>query len=271
MSCTFANWLKDRAAFCEANNLTLIPLLTLVHQVYNGEYDRDASILQFKSVANTEHDAAVLLYKSITKYSGQELSYRKWVINQLPFPSPAHFEYLSFGRRLDKRTKWCALGLKKIGAVLKAVKNLPVKPTDEQYRKLFSGLEAKAGRSAATAAVSAIFAHVVHIEEGGQRFEFSKLEPNNWFSLQADSEEESSEEETCEPRNRRSAKNAARHNIERFARWIQTTSSPRVHQEIRQHWDNARFGFQQAVIELVGEQQIDLWLLQTDRGTVPAE
>lgn len=270
MTTRFDIWLKKIADFCERNNRTLIPILLLVHQIHNGEYDTDASILQLKTATDADHAQAASITKQITKFRGQTLTYRKWIVTQMPYPSAAHFEYLCFGRRLHKRCKWATVGLKKLSIILKHAARQPFRLTQEQFRSFNECITSQASASAALAAIGGIYSHTIRpMGDGKFEFIFSPFESQSWFVEPEQSAETTEEEGTHssedEETTHRSNANAARHDIKRFAAWILRTESKRVRQEIRKHWDTSRAQFKQAVTDLVGETTIELFLLETDK------
>lgn len=264
----FKYWLKEVADYCESTHRTLIPILTLIYQIHNAEYEEDSGILQLKSATNVDHEQAKYILKVINRLKGQNITFRKWIIQQMPYPSTAHFEYLCFGRRLSRKAKWTTIGRAKLSIIFKHVARQNYKPTQEEFKELFSKISKEANEATARAAIGAIYAHTVRqLGDSKFIFEFNIDEPNNWFI-----DQESIQTEKAQPnevpqvkqRTNRSNANSAKHNIKRFSAWILRTESPRIKAEIRRHWNAARIQFQSAVTQTIGEAAVELFLLETD-------
>jgi len=266
----FKIWLKGIADYCESTNRTLIPVLTLVYQIHNEEYDEDASILQLKSTTNIDHEQSQSIFKAIRRLRGQNITFRKWIIQQMPYPSTAHFEYLAFGRRLSRKAKWTTVGRAKLSSVLTIVSRQVFKPSQQALHAIYRKISEEANEAAAKAAIGAIYGHTIRqLGDGQLEFKFDINEPNNWFNDTESSPKTQAEQpqgSSNKPRTNRSNANTAKHNIKRFSSWILRTESSRVKAEIREHWDNSRAQFKAEVIQTIGEAAMELFLLETDQS-----
>jgi hypothetical protein len=245
----FKNWLRACADYCDLEKRTLVPALLIIHQIQDAQIERIQAVNALKSVTNCDTDAANAIFASVAKYRGQNLSYRKWLITVAPFPSTAHFEYLAFGKRVDKRSRWAQAGNKTHAAAFASFKQwrrLRITPDDISRLP-----DNEVGRIVAGALCS--------FENG----EYKPGASDSWFEPQQ-SAAISPAGDNVQKSTHRSRSNAARHNVKRFAEWISKSESPRVQQEIRSAWDSARWDFKRQVQDHLGEERIQQFLRDTD-------
>jgi len=242
------SFLQSCADWCENNKTTLVPALLIVYQIQDEQLQRQEAINQLKSVANCDTEMGERIFNAVAKYRGQDLTYRKWIIKQMPYPSTAHFEYLCFGRRVDRRSRWSQAGNKAHAEAFRLYKTIRnTRVTNNDISQLGDTIEARLVRGAICS---------FH----GEHFE--PAESAKWFDKNS-SQTLPTPGGTEPTTTHRSRANAARHNIARFAHWLQNAESPRLKQEIRAAWDSSRLDFKLRVSDIVGELRIEQFLAET--------
>lgn len=237
-------WLYSLAQACEENNQSLIPALILVNQYAESQFSEEEAIQRFKSLCPpglrpVTTSEATILVKAISKHCKQPITWTKYVIKSMPFPSTAHFEYIRFGRRVDARCAWARYGNKKHALAFRWVEKRPNRITAAMF----------ADDRPADEDVSQCVQFLIGFKDG--RFEPSNyIDPFIYVPKVA--------------KTPRSNANAARHNITRFVSWLERAESPRLRQDIRRVWDRSRLQFQIAVREMLTDRYIDQWLEETD-------
>jgi hypothetical protein len=229
----------------------LIPTLTLIYQIYNGELEEQEAVNKFKSLATIDSGVAGGLVKKIATYRGQPHAYRKWIIKIAPYPSTAHFEYMVFGKRVDRRSRWAKLGNKAHASIFSAVKSVRAdRPTFTTLLEVSKHL---------TPEIQLGFLGAVFSFREGL---FDTTESERWFNADP-STEPAAPRATIPSKTHRSRTNSTRHNSQRFARWIETTTSPNIIKEIRHEWDIARWDFRASVQAILGEQRLLQFLAES--------
>jgi hypothetical protein len=197
------------------------------------------------------------LYKTVQKYAGQELSYRRWILDNMPFPSTCHFEYLCFGKRLDKRSRWSQLGNTCHEVVFKNTRlrgRVSVLQVEDEYARLSVDL----GKyDACLEILKCIFEGFYSFRNFAGTWKYVPGISKEWFEY----EPKKTEKKPVSPKNtHRSWNNTSKHNPERFARWIRTTVSDSKRREIRQIFLRSRTQQREAILACMSDSERSEWV-----------
>jgi hypothetical protein len=245
----FKNWLRACADFCDLEKRTLVPALLIIHQIQDGQIEKAEAINLLKSVTNCDSLMGEGIFDTVARYRKQSLTYRKWIITSIPYPSTAHFEYLSFGKRCDKRSRWSRAGNKAHEQAFKLFKSFGKTRITDKDVAILGDTE-----------IDRIVAGAICSFTAGR---FESGESDKWFVPQP-SEAVPPANHPVEKPTHRSRANAARHNAKRFANWISGTDSPRMLREIRAAWDSARWDFKSQIQEHLGEERLLRFLAESE-------
>jgi hypothetical protein len=263
MDVNIKTWLNDCALVCEREKTTLVPVLQLIYCIYNDEYSPEQATQQLRCLTKEPGADADLLFKAVRKYAGQALSYRRWITTIMPFPSTAHFEILSFGKRLDKRSKWAKLGNKSHGLIFNKVighgRISPGKILEEEQRlaKSFSQNQ-----------LTCLFEAFYSFRRSIDGWKFTSGIPGSWFEYTPSKPAEIPE--TGTQATARSWNNKAIHNSARFASWILTSSSVKTRNRVRAQFLACRESQRESILSHLSDACRADWLAFVQSGGEPS-
>jgi len=224
--------LKETAEYCERASISLQPLLLWVYQVKTQQYESDAQAIDaLKSLYQQDVQTAGKLIREIRSHQGV-WAFNKWFIRQMPFPSTAHFELACFGRRLDKRSAWAKLGNKSHAVAFQYIKQCHDRPTVREAREYVEEVGRRGGPDAQQAF------RYIYGYDAESRFQGDE----QVFAYEIKVAQGETSETRGHASTHRSRNAAARHNVKRFATWIQRAVTCDERKNIAVQWAKlARF------------------------------
>jgi len=247
---------------CDRERTSLQPILHLIYQIYNGELTEEEANQQYQSLTGSK-TTCPQLFRGIRKFATTRLAYVKWIIKQLPFPSTAHFEFICFGRRIDKRSKWGKLSNSLKSIVLSCAKSLKNRPTYDEFTQAFDRVESNHPREweeVSKIVIEAIFSS--YLDKPTRSVCYVAGLPDTWFVY----EPKKSSVSRAEPStSHRGWSSTANHNIRRFANWIRTTVSDTKRAEIAAIYRASSAAFKSSVNSELSDEERELWRFETSQ------
>lgn len=247
---SIASWLKQVADFCLRERTTIVPVLTLIYQAYNSEIDGPMFCQTLRGLTGTGTACAKDLYRTIQRLQKQPYAYRRWVVAIMPFPSTAHFEYLSFGRRLDRRSKWAQAGNKAHSQAFILFKNLPLRPKPAELREVVESITDE------NAAHSLLYA----LCSCDEQYQFQRGLGEEWFIYSEPKEKDQAAKTVHVRKSTKGWTSTAEHNAQRFARWIRTANTAAVYAKTRTAWSKTNGYQKERIREILGEERYQFWI-----------